>query len=128
MKFFEWQLVRCRACCKFKTMGLITHDHNISATLSRCRCKVLSPQLCKIFRMASKSAKSVFDFLRLTRSWLRIVAASGINFSKTVAVGAEFCFSSESSASISSRWSSKSKYSTCYPIYMPSVLISYSRC
>jgi hypothetical protein len=43
--------------------------------------------------MASKSAKSVFDFLRLARSWLRIVAASGVNFSETVAAGAEFCFS-----------------------------------
>jgi hypothetical protein len=32
--------------------------------------------------MASKSAKSVFDFLRLVRSWLRIVAASGVNFAK----------------------------------------------
>jgi hypothetical protein len=36
-------------------------------------------------------------------SWLRIVAASGINFSGTVAAGAEFCFSSKSSASVSSR-------------------------
>jgi hypothetical protein len=43
--------------------------------------------------MASKSAKSVFDFLRLARNWLRIVAASGVNFSETVAAGAEFCFS-----------------------------------
>jgi hypothetical protein len=43
--------------------------------------------------MASKSAKSVFGFLRLARSWLRIVAASGVNFSESVAVGAEFCFS-----------------------------------
>jgi hypothetical protein len=43
--------------------------------------------------MASKSAKSVFDFLRLARSWLRIVAASGVNFSETVVAGAEFCFS-----------------------------------
>ncbi len=56
-------------------------------------CKVLSPQLCKISRMASKSAKSVFDFLRLTRSWLKILAASGVNFAETVATGAEFCFS-----------------------------------
>jgi hypothetical protein len=32
--------------------------------------------------MASKSARSVFDFLRLAQSWLRIVAASGINFQK----------------------------------------------
>ena len=83
--------------------SLITHDRSISGTLSRCRCKVLSPQLCKISRMVSKSAKSVFDFLRWVRSWLRSVAASGVNFSETVAAGAEFCFSSESSASISSR-------------------------
>jgi hypothetical protein len=26
-------------------------------------------------------------------SWLRIVAASGVNFSETVGAGAEFCFS-----------------------------------
>jgi hypothetical protein len=43
--------------------------------------------------MAAKSARSVFDFLRLARSWLRIVAASGVNFSESVAAGAEFCFS-----------------------------------
>ena len=36
-------------------------------------------------------------------SWLRIVAASGVNFSKSVAAGTEFCFSSESLASISSQ-------------------------
>jgi hypothetical protein len=48
--------------------------------------------------MVSKSAKSVFDFLRLARSWLKIVAASGANFLKTVAAEAEFCFSSESSS------------------------------
>jgi hypothetical protein len=40
--------------------------------------------------MAAKSARSVFDFLRLTRSWLKIVAASGVNFSKSVAAGAKF--------------------------------------
>ena len=49
-------------------------------SLSRDGCKFLSPQLCKISKMVSKSAKSVFDFLRLARSWLRIVAASGVNF------------------------------------------------
>jgi hypothetical protein len=65
--------------------------------LSRCRCKVLSPQLSKISRMASKSARSVFDFLRLARSWLRIVAASGVNLLESVATEAEFCFSSENS-------------------------------
>jgi hypothetical protein len=43
--------------------------------------------------MASKSAKSVFDFLRLVRSWLRIVAASGVNLLESVAAGAGFCFS-----------------------------------
>src|SRR4028119_166762 len=45
---------------------------------------IFSTEFSKISRMASKSAKSVFDFLRLTRSWLRIVAASGVNFSKSV--------------------------------------------
>src|SRR4028118_1230628 len=49
-------------------------------SLSRVGCKILSPQLSKISKMVSKSAKSVFDFLRLARSWLRIVAASGVNF------------------------------------------------
>ena len=32
-----------------------------------------------------------------------MVAASGVNFSESVAAGAEFCFSSENSAYISSR-------------------------
>jgi hypothetical protein len=49
------------------------------------------------------SASDTGDFLRLARSWLRIVAASGINFSETVAAGAKFCFSSESFASVSSQ-------------------------
>ncbi len=82
---------------------LITYICSIPAILSSHGCKLLSPQLSKISKMASKSAKSVFDFLRLVRSWLRIVAASGVTLSKSVAAGAEFCFSSESSASISSR-------------------------
>src|SRR4028119_1555890 len=34
-------------------------------SLSRYCCKVLSPQLSKISKIASKSAMSVFDFLRL---------------------------------------------------------------
>jgi hypothetical protein len=54
--------------------------------------------------MASKSAKSVFDFfLCLARNGLRIVAASGVDLLENLAAGAEFCFGSESSASISSR-------------------------
>jgi hypothetical protein len=48
--------------------------------------------------MVSKSATSIFDFLRLAQSWLKIVAASGLNFLGSVAVGAESCFSSQSSA------------------------------
>jgi hypothetical protein len=52
--------------------------------------------------MVSKSAKSVFDFLRLARSWLRIVAASGVNFLESVAAGAGFFFSEDRFASISS--------------------------
>jgi hypothetical protein len=51
--------------------------------------------------MSSSSAKSAFDFLRLAGELAEIVAASGVNFLETVAAGAEFCFSSESSASIS---------------------------
>jgi hypothetical protein len=39
------------------------------------------------------SASDTGDFLRLARSWLRIVAASGVDFWETVAAGAEFCFS-----------------------------------
>jgi hypothetical protein len=39
------------------------------------------------------SANNTGDFLRLARSWLRIVAASGVDFWETVAAGAEFCFS-----------------------------------
>jgi hypothetical protein len=38
------------------------------------------------------SASDTGDFLRLAASWLRIVAASGVNFSESVAAGAEFCF------------------------------------
>jgi hypothetical protein len=34
-------------------------------SLSRVVCKFLSPQLCKISKMSSSSAKSAFDFLRL---------------------------------------------------------------
>jgi hypothetical protein len=41
--------------------------------------------------------------LRLAGELAEIVAASGVNFLETVAAGAEFCFSSESSASISER-------------------------
>jgi len=82
---------------------LITYICSIAAILSRNSCKVLSPQLSKISKMASKSARSVFDFLRLARSWLSIVAASAVNFSESLAAGTEFCFSSESSALISSR-------------------------
>jgi hypothetical protein len=48
--------------------------------------------------MVSKSAKSVFDFLRLARSWLRIMAASGVDLLESLATEAEFCFSSQSSA------------------------------
>src|SRR4028118_643178 len=64
---------------------------------------IFSTEFSKISRMASKSPKSVFDLLRLARSWLRIVAASAVNFSKSLAAGAEFCFSWESCASIFSR-------------------------
>ena len=86
------------------TSSFITHDRRFLAVWQEIVVKFyLPPQLCKISRMASKSARSVFDFLRLTRSWLRIVAASGVNFSKSVAAGAKFCFFSESFASISSR-------------------------
>jgi hypothetical protein len=56
-----------------------------------------------ISKIASMSASDTGDFLRLARSWLRVVAASGANFSESVAAGAEFCLSSESFASISSR-------------------------
>jgi len=93
----------CPALVSRASVFLITYDCSIRAILSRNGCKVLSPQLSKISKMACKSARSVFDFLRLARSWLRIVAASAVNFLESVAAGAEFCFSLESSASISSR-------------------------
>jgi hypothetical protein len=44
------------------------------------------------------SASNTGDFLRLARSWLRIVAVSGVNFLGIVAARAEFCVSSQSSA------------------------------
>jgi hypothetical protein len=72
---------------------LITYDCSIAAILSRNGCKVLSPQLSKISKMVSKSVKQVFDFLRLARSWLRIVAAPGVNFSESLAAETKFCFS-----------------------------------
>jgi hypothetical protein len=46
------------------------------------------------------SVSDTGDFLRLALSWLRMVAASGANFSKSVAAGEEFFFSSESFAPI----------------------------
>jgi hypothetical protein len=55
----------------------------------------LSPQLSKVSKIASKYANLVFDFLRLARSWLKIVAASGANFLGTVAAKAKFCFSNQ---------------------------------
>jgi len=64
---------------------------------------VFSQDSSIISKIASMSASDTGDFLRLARSWLRSVAASGANFSESVAAGAKFCFSSESSASISSR-------------------------
>jgi len=57
--------------------------------------------------MSPRQIKSHCTFLRLARSWLRIVAASGVNFSETVAARTKFCFSSESSTSIF-WWSSRS--------------------
>jgi hypothetical protein len=39
------------------------------------------------------SASDTGDFLCLAQSWLRIVAASDVNFSGSVAAGAKFCFS-----------------------------------
>jgi hypothetical protein len=39
------------------------------------------------------SVSDTGDFLRLARNWLRMVAASSVDFSENVAAGAEFCFS-----------------------------------
>jgi hypothetical protein len=47
--------------------------------------------------MASKSAKSVFDFLRLARNWLRILVAS--RNSTPIAIGAKFVISSREAGS-----------------------------
>jgi hypothetical protein len=41
------------------------------------------------------SASDTGDFLRLARTWLRMVAASGVDFSESVAARAEFCFSGQ---------------------------------
>jgi hypothetical protein len=49
------------------------------------------------------SASDTGDFLRLAQIWLRSVAASGANFSESVAVRAEFFFSSEVPPPILSR-------------------------
>src|SRR4028118_1042021 len=75
----------------------------IPSDLARDSCKVLSPQLSKISRMASKSARSIFDFLRLAGELAENCGHVGVNFSEAVAAGAEFCVSSKSSASVSSR-------------------------
>ena len=67
-----------------------------TTTVSIGGCKDLSRQLSKISRMASRSAKSVFDFFRLDFSWFNNSAASG----KSLLAAAEFFLRSESSASI----------------------------
>jgi len=36
MKFLEWQLVRCRACCKFKALGRTSWRRKISAAVIGC--------------------------------------------------------------------------------------------
>jgi hypothetical protein len=41
------------------------------------------------------SASDTGDSLRLVRSWLKIVAASRVNFLESVAAGAKFCFSEQ---------------------------------
>src|SRR4028118_397125 len=64
---------------------LVTYDRRFPAILSSDGCKVLSPQLSKISKIASISASDTGDFLRLARSWLRIVAGSGVNFSERLA-------------------------------------------
>ena len=46
-----------------------------------------------ISKIALMSARDIVDFLRRARSLLRIMAASGVNFSDSVAAGAKFCFS-----------------------------------
>jgi hypothetical protein len=64
---------------------------------------VFSQDSSIISKIAPMSASDTGDFLRLARSWLRIVAASDVNFSESVAAGAEFFFSSEVSPPILSR-------------------------
>ena len=67
------------------------------------RCLICSMTLGNWYKIASMSASDTGDFFRLARSLLRIVAASGVNLPESVATGTEFCFFSESWASISSR-------------------------
>ena len=57
--------------------SLITHDRRFLAVWQEIVVKFyLPPQPCRSSKIASKSAKSVFDFLRLARSWLKILAMS----------------------------------------------------
>ena len=70
----------------------------------------LASRISKIF---STSASVALDFLRLVRSWLRIVAASGVNFWECSAARAEFWLSEDrfplisfrSARSVSKLWS-----------------------
>jgi len=36
MKFFEWKLVRCRACCKLKVLRRTSWRRKISAAVIGC--------------------------------------------------------------------------------------------
>jgi hypothetical protein len=54
----------------------------LSSQLSSIFCKLLSPQLWIISKMVSSSTKSVFYFLHLTQSCVKILAALGVNFSE----------------------------------------------
>jgi len=57
--------------------SLITHDRRFLAVWQEIVVKFyFPPQPCRSSKIASKSAKSVFDFLRLARSWLKILAMS----------------------------------------------------
>src|SRR4028119_268365 len=79
--------------------SLITHDRRFLPVWQEIVVNFyLPPQPCKSSKIASKSPKSVFDFLRLAFSLLSRSAAEGKSFS----TGADFLFSSRSVRSAAS--------------------------
>jgi hypothetical protein len=73
----SWLGWRCERWSVAHQSSSITHDRRFLAVWQEIVVKFyLPPQPCRNSKIASKSAKSVFDFLRLARSWLKILAMS----------------------------------------------------